>query len=252
MPILDTHTVETPEGVDFDIRLAGIGSRFFATVIDATAIIAILMIAQVATSSVIAILDTAIGDLGGFVVAIYLIVTFLVLFGYQALFEIAMKGRTPGHLALGLRTTRLDGGRIGPFAAIIRSLFWPIEVFVFPPIAVISVFASPRNQRLGDIVAGTIVVNNDRALLPPRAVLQAAAYDPNAPFLAWDISRISPADTAVLRSFVERRTQINPAARAQIGTELAAKVRPLVTGVPPHWHAEALLEGIVAAKALRD
>ncbi|MFZ4514853.1 MAG: RDD family protein [Acidimicrobiia bacterium] len=244
--VLNHHRIETPEGIDFSVNVAGVGSRFCATAIDVMALAAALLLVLFGLGFFSAVLTDALG------IAVWTVTSFAVIWGYHVVFESDFRGRTLGHMAVGLRVTRLDGGRIDFVAAAIRGLFWPIEVFGLPVLAVASAFASPSNQRLGDLAAGTLVIYDERPILTRRARLQPAAYAPNAPFLRWDVSRVSPRDTAVIRSFIERRTQIAFGARVHLAEQLAARIQPLVTGAPTNWHPESFLEGVVAAKARRD
>jgi hypothetical protein len=86
-------------------------------------------------------------------------------------------------------------------------------------------------------------------------VMPAATYLPPAPadalFLEWDVSGVSADDLATLRQFLDRRLALQPAARAHLATDLAARVRPKVVGAPDGWHPESFLEAVVAAKTSR-
>jgi hypothetical protein len=120
----------------------------------------------------------------------------------------------------------------------------------FYVVGVISILVTSRNQRLGDLAAGTLVVRERR-----RAVTPAATYLPpppgGAPVLEWDVSGVSVDDLATLRQFLERRVSLSPGARAHLATDLAARVRPKVVGAPDGWHPESFLEAVVAAKTAR-
>ena len=93
----DRVTIATPEGVSLDLLLAGLGSRFIATIVD----VVIQLVLLIALYLVFTATTT-----NGFVVAVFSIAAFLVLFAYDVLFEVANAGRTPGKLAVGLRVVR--------------------------------------------------------------------------------------------------------------------------------------------------
>ncbi|MCZ7528265.1 MAG: RDD family protein [Acidimicrobiia bacterium] len=240
----DRMTISTPEGVDFEVTLAGVGSRFMASLLDGLILYGAIFALLIVTGFL------AMASAGA-AVALLAITALLVLFGYHAVFETLNAGRSPGKAAAGIRVVRLGGGRVTFLSAMARNLLWPIEVLALAPIAVVSVLVGRRNQRLGDHIAGTVVVRDRKAPVVPAAVLLPAAYAPDAPFLRWDVSTLGPDELAAVRRFLERRATLPPGARAGLARELAARLGPRVAGAPPDWHPEAFLEGVVAAKAAR-
>ena len=106
-----------------------------------------------------------------------------------------------------------------------------------------------KNQRLGDLAAGTLVVRERKAtstLPPPRPPGLASAHP------SWDVRTITPAGIATVRKFLERRESIAPKARAELATTLAERLRPKVGGAPADLRGEAFLESVFAAKSTRD
>ncbi len=242
-------TIATPEGIDLEVDLAGVGTRFLAGLIDGLVQIGLLLVAGLVLA---AISDVA----QGLALAFFFIVLFLVVFGYDVAFEILNSGRTPGKAALGLRVVRLGGGRITFLASVVRNLLRLVDGFSlvsFPlcPVGVGSILATRRDQRLGDLAAGTVVTRDRPRAVGTPATLQPAAYAPDAPFLGWDVSAVTLDELATVRRFLERRGALAPDARARLGWELAERLRPKIAGLPTGWHPEAVLEGIVAAKAAR-
>lgn len=240
----DRVTISTPEGVSLEMVLAGLGSRFAAGLLD----VVIELSALYALFLVFASFDSAAAA------AILYVLVFLVLFGYDVFFETVNQGRTPGKMAAGVRVVRIGGAPIGFLASAVRNLLrivdgFSIVTFVLAPVGMITIVASRRNQRLGDLAAGTVVMRERKAA--PAAVLGVAAYAPDAPFLSWDVSAVTADEVATIRRFLDRRATLTAQARAQLGWDLATRVRTKVAGAPDHWHPEAFLEGIVAAKAAR-
>jgi uncharacterized RDD family membrane protein YckC len=237
----DRVTIATPEGIELELILAGVGSRFAATLLD--------IVVQLGAIIALAIVLGPLGS-NGYVVAVYLVAVFVILFAYDIVLETWNRGRTIGKLAAGLRVVRVGGETEGFLTAAVRNFLRIVDFLpAFYVVGVIAILATSRNQRLGDLAAGTIVVRERR-----RAVTPAATYfqpPAAAPYLEWDVSAVSPEDVATLRQFLERRMTLSPGARAHLATDLAARVRPKVVGAPDGWHPESFLEGVVAAKTAR-
>jgi uncharacterized RDD family membrane protein YckC len=249
----DRVTIPTPEGVDLDIVLAGLGSRFAATLLD--------LVIQV--GAIIA-LGTALG-LGadsGYVAAMYFVLVFLVLFAYDIVFETWNNGRTIGKLAAGIRVVRSGGQPVNFMASTVRNLVRIVDFLpLFYTIGMISVIVTKHNQRLGDLAAGTYVVRERRttAPSPPRSTAPTAAQSwtppahADAAYMRWDVSLVTADEVATVRRFLERRASLEPHARAQLGWDLASRLRGKVAGVDDRGAPtpEAFLEGVAAAKAAR-
>lgn len=241
----DRVTIATPEGVELELVLAGLGSRFMAALLD--------VVIQLGAIFALAIVTAAGADYlnSGYVVAVYLVAVFLVLFAYDIVLETWNRGRTVGKLAAGLRVVRAGGEPEGFLTAAVRN-FLRLADFLpaFYVVGTISILTTRRNQRLGDLAAGTIVVRERRATVAP-AVMFSPLPRADAPFLEWDVSGVTADDLATLRQFLDRRLSLQPAARAHLATDLAARVHPKVVGAPDGWHPESFLEAVVAAKTTR-
>jgi hypothetical protein len=106
-----------------------------------------------------------------------------------------------------------------------------------------------RDQRLGDLAAGTIVV---RERFPGLATgVTAPATVPVESVATWDVSALDPVDLATIHQFLDRRLAMPIPVRAHFAAELASRVAPKVAGAPYGAHPEYLLEGIVVAKQAR-
>jgi uncharacterized RDD family membrane protein YckC len=161
----DQIIISTPEGVDVEITLAGLGSRAIAGLLDLTIEVGALF-------ALFLVFGATLGGNGsGFVTAAFIAVLFVVLFGYFVLFEVLNHGRTPGKAAVGLRVLRTDGGPVGFMPSAVRNLLrlvdgWDLLTLVLCPIGVVAVIATAQNQRLGDLAAGTVVAR-ERFVRPP-------------------------------------------------------------------------------------
>jgi uncharacterized RDD family membrane protein YckC len=238
----DRVTIATPEGVELELVLAGLGSRFMAALLD--------VVIQLGAIFALAIVFAPAGD-SGYVVAAFLVAVFLILFAYDIVLETWNRGRTVGKLAVGLRVVRTGGEPVGFLTASVRN-FLRLADFLpaFYVVGVITILVTRWNQRLGDLAAGTLVVRERRPVVTPAGTYLPPA-PANAPFLEWDVSGVSAEDLATIRQFLDRRLSLQPAARAHLATDLAARVRPKVVGAPDGWHPESFLEAVVAAKTTR-
>lgn len=241
----DRVRIATPEGVDVELTLAGIGSRFIAAILDLMVQGAVLLAAAIA-------LGVIGGDGSGLAVAVFSIVFFLVFFGYDVLFEVRSRGRTLGKRWTGLRVVRSGGRPITFVPSCVRNVMRLVDILpILYGIGVISIFITTRNQRLGDLAAGTLIVRErpggvrERSAPHELAVVRAGED-------GWDVSAVSARDVGTVRQFLGRRAELDAGARAELAGELERRLRPLVAGAPEHLGAEEFLERLAAAKADRS
>lgn len=141
----------TYTGVGIEIRTAGLFVRGIARLIDD--LLRLLLLITIGFFVVV---------LGGIGVGLSLIAGFLVLWGYNIFFEILYAGVTPGKHFLGLRAVNADGTPIGVSNSLIRSLFLLIDLLPFNYLLGATMIALTKShQRLGDIVAGTVVIYDE-------------------------------------------------------------------------------------------
>ena len=222
-PSLDaTLDVETPEQVVVSYTLAGIGTRGAAALIDLLIMFVLTGTLWYVVASIPKFLPALreIGN-GGWARAILIIGQFLILWGYFVAFEAIWDGQTPGKRVLGLRVVRNGGGGVDVGASAARNLirfvdFLPFGYFV----GMVSVIANQRNQRLGDLVAGTIVVR-ERLLrhVKARATASAPTDDGAVVLATLDDERF-----ALLDRFVAREATLDDASRARIAAALVARL----------------------------
>lgn len=233
----ETVTIATPEGVDLELTLAGAGSRFVSALVD-LGIQTVLAFATVA----------ALGTAGGYGEAVVALVTFAVVLGYDILFEVLASGRTPGKRLNGMRVVRSGGEPVGFLTSAIRNVLRLVDFLPFAyVIGAAAILATRKNQRLGDVAAGTLVVR-DRA---PKRVPRAEAAALPSETAAWDTSAITAEEVAAVRRFLERRSEIEADARAELARTFAERLWPKVAGVREGLEAEDFLTLLVAAKMAR-
>jgi uncharacterized RDD family membrane protein YckC len=235
----DRLTLDTPEGVQLELTLAGVGSRFAAALIDLLIQGAILFALVLVLVYGVGI-DTA--D-GGFAVAIFIVSSFILFMGYDVSFEVLNSGRTPGKQLNGVRVVRESGAPVNFSSSAVRNVLRLIDILpAWYLVGVTSILITRRNQRLGDLAGGTLVVR-DRRVLPPELHVAPPAEVP-----AWDTSAISTEELDTVVSFLTRRYQLDHSARVQLARELAARLRPKVGGSVAAGGDEIFLERLVAAK----
>ena len=245
----DRVTIHTPEGVDFELALAGLGSRFAARMIDELIKLAII-VALFAGAAALAAggAEPAGGpsDTSLWVLAAVVTIVFLINFFYEVLFETLGSGRTPGKRATGLRVVTFDGRPVTFVRSSVRNLLRVIDALPFAyVIGMVSLLVSPRNQRLGDLAAGTLVVREVKSPAPvTRPALEQAPL--------WDVTSVTAEEAAAVGRFLERREGFEPRARARLAEQLAVRLRPKVAGAPEELAPEEFLEAMSAAKAERS
>jgi len=159
---VDKLTIDTPEQVHLEFVLAGLGSRFMAVFLDS------LILAGIYFVLFIALVATSVSRVGGnariWVNALITFVFFCIYWGYYALFEIFWKGQTPGKRWAGIRVIKDSGRPIHAFEAIARNL---VRIIDWLPgiygVGVVTMFLNSKHRRLGDFVAGTLVVHETSA-----------------------------------------------------------------------------------------
>ena len=169
----ETLVIETPERVPLHFALASIGNRFLACAFDhflQLVAIALVAIVLVWTGNLFG-LSESVRDAPKWVVALLILAVFLIWSSYFALFEWAWSGQTPGKRWLRLRVIREDGRPVTFWEAAARNLLrifdmMPVIGVPFYSVGLVSVFISRRDQRVGDMVAGTVVVREREAQAP--------------------------------------------------------------------------------------
>jgi uncharacterized RDD family membrane protein YckC len=237
----DTLVIETPERVPLHFALASIGNRFIACAIDHT----IQLVTLIAVGIFFAIVADAssIGSrlmsLPKWVIAILVVVQAIIFDGYFVVFEWLWRGQTPGKRWLKLRVIREDGRPISFFEAMVRNLLRVVD-FLIPPfysVGLISVFASTRDQRVGDLVAGTVVVREREAEAPAFSEVFASPVSdaalrrsfPPVAFVA-DIDKLTEQEITVVESFLRRRWDLRDYPRQwmawRVSMPILFKLRP--------------------------
>jgi uncharacterized RDD family membrane protein YckC len=230
--------------VSLELPLAGVGSRFVALLVDS--------LLQILAFIALALLLLGAGA-GGFTGdAVLAVAAFVLVFGYPVAFELGASGRTPGKRWSGLRVVCDDGSAITFRASALRNLVRLVDALPgFYFVGAVAIFASRNNQRLGDLVAGSIVVREPRAAKSAAGPAELTVETEAADLPAWDVSGLRPAELAALRRFLERRHELDVVPRNLLARDLANRLRPSVGGVGAEVAPERFLELIAALRRIR-
>lgn len=244
MEIDDRITIATPEGVDLELTLAGVGSRFVSALVDFMLQIVLL----VGVSGV----GAAVGAFGnGYGSVVVLLASFLVFAAYDVLFEVFAGGRTPGKRLNGLRVVLVDGSPVTFFTSAVRNVLRLVDILPgMYLVGIVTILVTRQNQRLGDVAAGTLVVR-ERTQQPSLRELRTTQPQPVPAAYAWDVTAVSGDELATVRSFLARRSDLTLEARYRLAADLAGALRPKVVGAPDNLGSEAFLEKLAVAKLPR-
>jgi uncharacterized RDD family membrane protein YckC len=217
----DKLIIETPEQTSLEFPLAGLGSRFLALATDS----AIQIIVGVVIFIIVAFALPGLVRFGSltpqWVLAILILVAFLINSGYFAFFEAIWNGQTPGKRSVRLRVMKDDGRPINAYDAIARNLLRIVDQLpgVYA-VGAISILFSKQSKRVGDYVAGTVVVfEKSMEGVRPFQETPVAASQP-----AYDTSRITVEEFQVIETFLNRRDSFDPAVRTSMALQIARRI----------------------------
>jgi uncharacterized RDD family membrane protein YckC len=210
----ETLDIQTPENVVFGYQIAGIGSRFLASLLD-TMIVVLLQVAMlIVLTLIIRSVDGSVfsDQISAWVYAIFGLVAAIFYWGYYIFFEMLWNGQSPGKRWVGLRVIRGDGTPITLSESLIRNLARLVD---FLPaaygIGIVTMFIDKQSRRLGDLAAGTLVVQ-DRAPITMQdlAVKRTVHLRPwaNVSLDGFPIERLTNNDLSLVEDFLLRRDQL--------------------------------------------
>lgn len=231
-----------------EFTVAGIGSRFLALAIDTIIQIGIGLVMVV----VVAFLGWS-GALLGFrehrlwLLALLGAIVFFLMFGYFACFEILWNGQTPGKRAIGIRVVKDSGRPLTPSEAIGRNLLRIVDQLpAFYAAGVLVALMNAQNKRLGDFVAGSMVVRESSTaeIKPIWPTAQSLSEQPlGAARLAT--AALTLEELALIDTFLQRRYDLAPDVRSQMAAQILGRFRPkLAAGAEGRFSTESLLEAL--------
>jgi uncharacterized RDD family membrane protein YckC len=228
-----SHTVLTPEYVEFRFTLAGLYSRFLAWLLDT-------VIVLVGTGMVLVGLNLAMMAFPGFASALSLVIYFLVDWGYGIGLETAWSGQTVGKRAMSLRVIQESGVRIGFYHAALRNLVRPVDRLpLLYLVGGLAGLVSRSHQRLGDMLAGTIVVRERRLKVPSALGTTGEEGLLADPLFVSRVKKLSTEERDVILSAALRREELHLEARLQLFSALGSRLQEaLAMEKPAHLSDE--------------
>jgi uncharacterized RDD family membrane protein YckC len=244
----ETLVIETPERVPLAFALASIGNRFLAAAIDHVIQIVVILLVEwifitaagVGSTEEGAVLGLFESEAPKWIIAIMVLITFLLFTGYFILFEWLWDGQTPGKRLLKLRVIRDDGRPVTLWESIARNL---LRIFDALPglysVGLIVIFLSSRDQRVGDIFAGTVVIRERTDEAPtfaetfssPIADAAFRRVQKRTDFKA-DVGKLVLREIEVVESFLRRRWDLTERQRLWMAWRIAL---PLMYKLKPDY-----------------
>jgi uncharacterized RDD family membrane protein YckC len=215
----DKITIDTPEQITLEFALAGIGSRFLALTLD-TLLQGVLYLLVVLIAVFVPPLAFAwIAHAWAPAIAIFL--AFCIYWGYFAAFEVLWHGQTPGKRIVGIRVVKDSGRPINAIEGIGRNLMRAVDGFLLYAVGLVCMMISRQNRRLGDYVAGTLVVHDKKtAEVKPAWDLANTAISTSSP----ELGQLSEEDLVVLETYLHRRMDLDPMVRVKTAIQVSALV----------------------------
>lgn len=237
--------VVTGEAVVLEVPCARFPSRLAALAIDLLIqfVLLLILLAIVGAAAAGSGLDPALTG------ALMLSVLVLVIVGYPVTWETLTRGRSPGKFALGLRVAGDDGSPERFRQALVRGLAATVEIWAllgFPALA--CSLLSARGKRLGDLFAGTFVLQ--QRLPARRTPASVLAVPPElAPWaVTLELSALTEQTAEMARRYLSRMAELTPAARAELAERIAASVQAQVSPPPPPGTPAAVFLAAVLAE----
>ena len=229
--------IETPEGVTLDLRLAGIGSRMLAWMLDG--------LIKLAGFIALAVLVAVMGLDGTIVLGLIAVYVLSAFFFYDIAFEVLWAGRTPGKRAMGLRVTMNSGASTGFTASAVRNVLRLIDFLpALYAVGIVSIGATAQNQRIGDLAASTLVVRERTSVETGTTPLPRVSIP-----AGLDVTGVSAERLVLARRFLDRRDSMSQGSRIELASTVAAALRPALAGPIADLDDERLIEVVVVAKA---
>jgi uncharacterized RDD family membrane protein YckC len=259
LPPEETLDIQTPENVAFGYQVAGIGSRFLACLVD-TIIVGLLQLVVLVLLALILNAfsgSTFAEQLSAWLVAVLGLIAALFYWGYYVFFEMLWNGQSPGKRWVGLRVIRADGTPITLSESLIRNL---ARVVDFLPaaygIGIVTMFIDRQSRRLGDLAAGTLVVQDHASIsLQDLSAKGGIHLRPWAKVSVegFPVERLTNNDLSLIEDFLQRRDQLTH--RDQLAVQILNTLYQRL-GLPlpalSRYEAEDTLAAILQAAQNRD
>jgi len=253
MNIFNRIKYQTPESVELEFNLAGIGSRAWALVIDyhilgltlALFVTGFLYLSYQLSDFFTKIFSN-VDKLELWLFAIGFLIIFFIYTSYFVFFETLWQGQTPGKRLAKIRVIRDDGRPVGLQHAILRSLLRPVDDFMF--IGALLIMFTNKEKRLGDLVSGTFVIQQESNTIKKQNLILSSDAENLADKLLQisDFSQMLPDDFAVIREYLQRRVGMTPKAKIRLSQGLSQQIQAIINleALPDNVTPEVFLEAV--------
>lgn len=244
------HGLLSPEGVRLELPIAGPAPRMFAYGIDILIIIALIFFMILALVAILPVGDSidrwahqvfheasrqvaernkghttgGFSALDGLLVALFVVAQFIVETGYFIFWEMVTNGRSPGKMLVRLRVVRRDGLAINLRCSVLRNVLRIVDIL--PEnyvVGLVSMLLSPSGERLGDHLAGTIVIRLDRPQAAPE--IDPSQGGPRLTLTRAQLARIGPREVQLVRATIRRVPSLSEERADALVREVAATMR---------------------------
>jgi len=237
---MDKINILTPEHIELEYELAGLGSRFVAIVIDlllqggAAAVLVLIMILlepNIMSKGITAIYSSII-------LSILVVLVFLVIFGYFIFFETIWSGQTPGKRISQIQVIKDNGQPVRFIDTCIRNF---LRIADFLPLyyilGILLILANKQNKRVGDMAARTIVVRLKSNLSPTTLPNLKVVSDYH-----FNLSKLNEEEYGLIRNFIIRRNELRPNARAHLARKISLPLMKKLEADPGEIDFEEFME----------
>ena len=224
----DALEIATSERVRVELPIAGLGSRVMAWLVDVSVLGAVGLVAYFVVTFAIPDPVNAVLGLSALVRTLGALGTFFALWGYWTVFEIAWHGQSLGKRLVRIRVVRLDGSPVSPLASAARNLLRVVDFLpVCYPVGLVSMLVDGKHRRLGDLVAGTVLVRDEAVDLSKYEAVQAV--------------NVGVSELEVATAWLQRFESLEAGPRLRLGQRIAHTL-----GLEPSDDVEALRARIEA------
>ncbi len=221
MDSIEKLTIETPEQIELEFPVAGLGSRGLALLIDT-------LIQGMVVAAVFILMELISPDLSHYwvtaekwVMAAAIFLMFCLYWGYFALFEMFWNGQTPGKRQAHIRVITASGRPITVFEAIARNFVRVIDSQLAYMVGAVVIAVDRKNRRLGDLVASTVVVHEIQEEGDSYWYAQQHTGATLPPIEG--IATITAQEFQLIEAFLNRRLDIPNLQRMQTAKEIAER-----------------------------
>jgi len=214
--------VATPERVSLSLPVAGIGYRCLAYLADLLLLFFFWVVAYFLFTLLVSDVLGFFQGLSGLARTLMVVGVFATQWVYWTACEVLMEGQTPGKRLVGIRVVRVDGSPVGGLECAVRNLVRLVDALpFFYAVGCLSVLLTRQHRRLGDFLAGTLLVREERIDLDKYAATEST---PAAPLpMPASAHRLASRDVELVLSFLARAPWLEPAARARLGARLVER-----------------------------